>query len=66
MRKQNISFHSIKMLIDYGSNANMFMDNKYVYYLRTLTIDWQLNVMSRAIESAMDYVGRYVHADYKI
>ena len=60
----------IKMLIDYGSNIyNMFMDNKdnkCVYYLRTLTTDWQLNVMFRTIEGAMDYVERYVHTDYKI
>lgn len=60
----------IKMMIDYGSNIyNMFMDNKdnkCVYYLRTLTTDWQLNIMFRTIEGAMDYVGRYVYNDYKI
>ncbi len=60
----------IQMLIDYGSNIyKMFMDNndnKCVYYLRTLTTDWQLNVMFRTIEGAMDYVERYVHTDYKI
>lgn len=43
----------IKMLIAYGSNVyNIFMDNKdskCVYYLRTLTTDWQLNIMFRTI-----------------
>lgn len=58
------------MLIEYGSGIyNLFMDNKdntCVYYLKTLTSDWQLNVMFGTIEGAMEYVRKYVYTDYEI
>lgn len=60
----------IQMMIEYGSGIyDLFMDNednRCIYYLRTLTTDWQLNVMFRTIEGAMKYVSKYVHTDYKI
>lgn len=60
----------IRMLIEYGSNIyNMFMDNKdnrCIYYLKTLTKEWGLNMMFRTIEGAMHYVEENVYDDYKI